>query len=237
LTAPAAGPPPRVIVRRVPAGGLDIVLADGELVVAPGGGRALDACAARVHRIDLRADARDDALDDDERRRAGEMLPEVRRRFVAAHVGMREALAPYAGVAPRELEFVRDGGKPRLAHPELRCNLAHSGDLALVAVALNAEVGVDLERIRPGRRVEAIAQRLLSEREHTALAATPPQERDAVFFRLWARNEALVKATGVGLSGLRALHGTSWPPPGWLGCDLPAADGYAAALVVERRAA
>ena len=211
----------------------DVVWAHGRPAVAPAGDRALEDCAAQVWRIDTRAIAREDDLDDDERRRAAAMLPEVRPRFFAAHAGAREALARTAGIAPRDVVFVRDGGKPRLAHPPLRFNLTHSGDVALVAIAKAAEVGIDVERVRSGRRIEAIAERLFPGPDRAELAAAPPGEREALFFRLWVRNEALVKATGAGLAGLRALHGDAWPPAGWLHCDLPAPAGYAAAIVVE----
>src|SRR5207247_1676347 len=61
-------------------------------------------------------------------------------------------LGRYLDMPPAQLEF-RSGpnGKPDLAasrgRPALRFNLSHAQDLALYAVTLRREVGVDAERV------------------------------------------------------------------------------------------
>src|SRR5205809_4227255 len=70
-----------------------------------------------------------------------------RRRFVVAHGVLRDRLGRYLGTDPGQIRFVYNAfGKPEL-HPEfgsrLTFNLAHSGDLALIAIARDAWVGVD----------------------------------------------------------------------------------------------
>jgi len=95
-------------------------------------------------------------------------------------------------------------GKPGLAlgfgNGQLRFNLAHSGDLALVAVAAGREVGVDVEHCRALFEVESIAQRHFSVEEREALAKLPDWQRPEAFFNIWACKEAFIKATGLGLS-------------------------------------
>src|SRR5260370_39924018 len=74
--------------------------------------------------------------------------PPLRRRYLRAHAALRTILSSVTNVP---LEFgIHEKGKPFLASaPEIRFNLAHSRGMALVAVAPDVEVGVDIERIRP----------------------------------------------------------------------------------------
>jgi 4'-phosphopantetheinyl transferase len=106
--------------------------------------------------------------------------------------------------------------------PELRFNLSHSQEMALVAVALEIEVGVDVERIRPLPEFIAIARRFFPPGE--------PLPRDAEeFFRAWTRIEAQLKARGVGLYGAgMEIEGE------WTLAPINAGDGYAAAVAAPK---
>src|ERR1019366_3201867 len=122
-------------------------------------------------------------------------------------------------VTAAPLEFgLREKGKPYLAlAPEIRFNLAHSREVALVAVALDVEVGVDIERQRPLTEYAAIAQRYFPE-GYTA----PTSVRE--FFRHWTRIEALLKAHGGGLYGAGAT-----PPGVWTVIQIDACPRFTAA--------
>jgi 4'-phosphopantetheinyl transferase len=146
--------------------------------------------------------------------------PPLRRRYLRAHAALRDILG---SVTAAPLEFaLREKGKPYLASaPEIRFNLAHSREVALVAVALDVEVGVDVERVRPLREYAAIAQRYFPE-GYTA----PTSVRE--FFRHWTRFEALLKAHGAG------LYGAGTTPPGiWSVIEIEAGPRFTAALAVE----
>jgi 4'-phosphopantetheinyl transferase len=136
-----------------------------------------------------------------------------RRRFIASHAALREILAAYTGILPASLEFIAlPHGKPALVSGDLRFNLSHSADLALVALASGAEVGVDIERIRAQLELEAIARRFFSPSETDALLAYPEPERESAFFRCWTRKEAYVKALGGGLTISLASFAVSLDP-------------------------
>jgi 4'-phosphopantetheinyl transferase len=146
--------------------------------------------------------------------------PVLRSRYLRAHAALRDILGR---LTEAPLEFaLHEKGKPYLPlAPEIRFNLAHSHERALVAVTLNVEVGVDIERMRPLPEYAAIAQRYFPE-GHT----TPGNVRD--FFRQWTRFEALLKAHGAG------LYGAGVTPPGeWSVAELDAGPRFAAALAVE----
>jgi 4'-phosphopantetheinyl transferase len=70
----------------------------------------------------------------------------------------------------------------------------------MIAVCLDAELGVDVEVQRAIEDRDAIAAMYFSAAETQALAAQPAHERDAAFLRCWTRKEAYLKARGEGLS-------------------------------------
>jgi 4'-phosphopantetheinyl transferase len=168
-----------------------------------------------------------------------------RARFIVSHAALRDILARYTGQDPTALIFgVAEKGKPYLAeHDRVRFNLSHSGSFAMVAVALDHEVGVDIERIRPERSTDDIAARFFAPAEARDLNATPEDRRVAAFFACWSRKEAYIKARGEGLGialdsfvvslGEKAELCEAEDRERWRMCALQAPAGYAAALVAE----
>jgi 4'-phosphopantetheinyl transferase len=146
-------------------------------------------------------------LSEDERRQAERyQFPELRRRAVALRAVQRTLLGAYLAEPPGRLRF-RQGpfGKPYLeGRAELQFNAAHSEALALFAFARGREVGVDLERIRPGEANELVAEGFFAAREAALLRALPRARWDEVFFTMWVCKEAFLKATGRGIAG--GLH-------------------------------
>jgi 4'-phosphopantetheinyl transferase len=141
-------------------------------------------------------------LDEQERGRAARFVFERdRRRFVAAHASLRRLLGQRTGQAPHALRFDQGPyGKPRLrGSPGCAFSLSHSGDLALVALAADGEIGVDLEPVQPMRDAEALVRQCLSEREQLHLHALPASEQPLAFLQAWTRKEACLKAVGTGL--------------------------------------
>ena len=178
------------------------------------------------------------------------------RRFTVARGLLRALLGRYLGLPSTALVFgYTERGKPFLtgpAEPDLRFNLSHSGGQALFAFAWGREVGVDVEAgERLGEDWPAIAARYFSAREQAELHALPEHRRRAAFLTGWARKEAYLKATGLGIAdGLQKIEVTLDParPAAFLSPELaarwtfrdpnaghPTPMSPAAALVVERR--
>ena len=182
---------------------------------------------------------------DEAERAARRRFEDDHRRYVIAHGALRLILADYVDAAPGKLRLRRGRhGKPSLADdPDLRFNLSHSGELALVAVTRRGAVGVDVDRARPGLPIGPFAERFFPPAvARFVAAAAGPAERAERFLRLWTRKEAVVKAAGgrlvQGLE-LRVITGTgtvrdpSGRLPGeWSVRDLPMPGGYLAALAV-----
>jgi 4'-phosphopantetheinyl transferase len=146
----------------------------------------------------------EETLSDEERARAHRFVTrELTRDFIGAHGFLRDVLGACHRVSPRALRFTAEShGKPRLAHPTspLRFNLTHSHGLAVLAIALARDLGVDVEHIRPRVAEEGVAERFFSPTEVAMLRALPPEAQSLGFFNCWTRKEAYLKALGWGLS-------------------------------------
>lgn len=181
----------------------------------------------RVWRIDL--DAVSDAMlpppEPADAERAGQFVTaEMGRRYLRSHGALRAILRGELGCLPRIA--VAESGKPWLPDtPRWRFNLSHSRATALVAVALDVDVGVDVEWIRPHRDWDAIAERFFPPSEAAAFLASPVGDRDREFFRRWTRLEAMWKALGVGLRGVGSEVEGRWTVE-----ELPLGEGVAAAV-------
>jgi 4'-phosphopantetheinyl transferase len=197
--------------------------------------------AGEVHVWQAELDLSDDELDElyaylspEERDVAGRHRHVRKRaRHVAARGWLRHLLAGYLGDTPRAVAFERDeAGRPRLAGvmgERLRFSLSQSDSTAIYAVARDRMVGVDVERVRDGVPVEAVARRFFSEAERERLAALPPHLQTRAFFDCWTRKRASLKAIGVGLSGVeQSAAGAAT----WSLYSVDAGNGFVAALAV-----
>jgi 4'-phosphopantetheinyl transferase len=190
-------------------------------------------------------------LSDDERARAGRFcFVEHANRYVVARANLRRILSRYTDAAPELLRFEYSAnGKPFLANASIRFNLSHSSDLAVIAVAHDREIGIDVERIRHDNDLLDVAEHYFAPDERAALRSLSAEERCFGFFRCWTRKEAYLKARGEGLSmDLQAFSVSLGPnePAAliasaegpaelrrWKFAHLDVHDGYAAALAVE----
>lgn len=144
------------------------------------------------------------------------MAARDRDRFVAARGLLRTLLGAYLRRAPAVLRFVYwEHGKPALAAEPgvtLPCfNLAHAGARALLAIAADRELGVDIEAVADALDWLPLAQAHFAPAEVDALRAGPPvgpfapgvpatASGRAAFYRTWALKEAWAKARGDGLA-------------------------------------
>lgn len=128
-----------------------------------------------------------------------------RGRYVAARARLRTILGRCTNRASGQLEFdTGPFGKPSLRpggrEERIRFNLSRSDGLGVVAIQLDRELGIDVERMRPFDHALAIAERMFTAAEHEALRSLPEAEQLESFFRYWTRKEAVVKSIGLGLA-------------------------------------
>lgn len=129
-----------------------------------------------------------------------------RKQLLLGRVLLRRVLSHYHdAIAPTDWQFSYNAyGKPALEAAQnvqsLSFNLSHSGARAVIAVARQGDIGVDVEYAVKPRRIEAIAQRYFSPSEAAELLALPAAQQQARFYDLWTLKEAYIKACGMGLA-------------------------------------
>lgn len=197
------------------------------------------------------------SLSADELERASRFrFQEDRLRFVTGRGLARELVGSAIGVEPALVPIAADmHGRPvvltaRDMEP-VTFSVSHAGDLVLVALSRDCEIGVDVERERADLPLLELAVTAFASGEHAALAALPDVELRAAFFALWTRREALTKALGRGLklpaesvqvsASLIDVPRVMRLPDGhgaegeWTLRDLCLPDGYSGALAVRAR--
>ncbi len=131
------------------------------------------------------------------------VFPRDRDHYVRAHAALRTLLGSYLGRAGDQISFSTNAyGKPQI-EPDphtrhIRFNLTHSAGIAALAVSLDYELGIDIERIRP---IDAdVAEHHFSSRELLTLRTLAPGQWLHGFYRCWTSKEALLKGEGLGLN-------------------------------------
>lgn len=170
-------------------------------------------------------------LSADERRRAARIAhPAARARFVSGRLALRDLAADVLGLQPDSVAIEGpDHGPPRLAgHPDVGVSIAATRGTGVVAIALAARVGVDIEAA--DRRALPPTTRWCTPAEQAALAAVPSAStRRELALRLWSAKEARYKAgtelapSGIAEPGSAGALEVSW---------LPLVPGYVVALAV-----
>jgi 4'-phosphopantetheinyl transferase len=142
-----------------------------------------------------------DVLSDGERARQTRLWdPGHRAQFTVAAALLRLVAAPLTAQAAVRVVVDRScptcsrhHGRPRLTGTSLDVSISHSGETVAVAVSNAGEVGVDVQQVGEGP-VHELSPLVLAESEVRHVA----DARD--FFTYWTRKEALVKATGDGVT-------------------------------------
>jgi 4'-phosphopantetheinyl transferase len=176
-----------------------------------------------------------------------------RRRFIACRGQVRKILAAYLGAKPGEIRFaygLRE--KPVLKAPwndsAIQFNVSNSHETALLALALDRELGVDVEHVREPSDFDGLAAQFFARSEVDQLRSLPETQRLEAFFNCWTRKEAVLKAVGTGLSfpldkvvvtlapdepaRLVAYDDDPAAPAHWWLASLAPAAGYIGALAV-----
>ncbi len=175
--------------------------------------------------------ALESVLSDAERARAGRRRFERDRiRFVVARGVLRTILSYYLGIEPARIPLGQGPwGKPCVCDEDGRAlgrraagfdfNVSHADDLALFSVSRAGAVGVDVERVRSVPELASLVLAHFRRREAEVLLESERADRERDFLRCWTSKEALLKATGRGISG------------GLLGFEVLVASGAPARLV------
>jgi 4'-phosphopantetheinyl transferase len=143
---------------------------------------------------------------DEQARNARFVFPKGRHEHLVTRALVRTTLSQYVpAVHPRDWAFATGPfGRPEIAgpacEPPLRFNLSHTDGLIACLVAVDREVGVDVEdATRAISDGLVIADRYFSASEVVELRSLPAAAQPSRFFDYWTLKEAYIKARGLGL--------------------------------------
>ena len=175
------------------------------------------------------------------------LIPVSERRASArirvARASTRIVLADVLGIQSDQLSISRQcahcghpaHGRPTVAGDDrISFSVSHSGAFAVIALADgDVTVGVDVEELRPRRRLDALAQRILNDDEHAAWSLlADADERLRFFLQVWTAKEAYLKAIGIGVT--TRLRDVPARVDGWHTRVLDLGPERVAALCVDR---
>ncbi len=193
-------------------------------------------------------------LSEDERERADKLkVEDKKQQYIITRGALRQRLGLLTNIEPKDFVFeYLEHGKPVLANnhqcADITFNVSHSNDLALIAIAQEQTIGIDIEKINHESDHQALMTRFFSKAEQAEFQTMPDTNKARAFCACWTRKEAFIKAVGDGVSyGLDKfdvavdpenqtpdinLHKPS--EERWSAINLPINDEYMASLVGDR---
>jgi 4'-phosphopantetheinyl transferase len=131
-------------------------------------------------------------------------IKQKRDARLISYAFLKQLLARCTGNRAEAVRFTQNRyGKPELApgitDQPVRFNLSHTRGLAVCALTLAHEIGVDIEHLERSVNL-SIADRFFSHQEAEAISRADASLKQTLFFRFWTLKEAYAKATGRGLA-------------------------------------
>jgi 4'-phosphopantetheinyl transferase len=166
----------------------------------------------KLNHNDSRIEVFERTLNESEQMRAGRfVMKRDRARYIAGRYAMRTILSHCVQARPKDLALgLGRNDKPILLDkPNLGFNLSHTGDLAVLALvdhpqneradaAAPPQVGVDIELSKNLIDAPGLFKHCLCKRELDCLRSLSEAEQLSMFFEIWVRKEASLKALGLG---------------------------------------
>jgi 4'-phosphopantetheinyl transferase len=137
---------------------------------------------------------------------AAQLSSERRQQYLTGRMVLAELLFQSSGISQLPDIFVTNNGRPSFNRADLPdFNISHSGDLIMVALAQDCQIGVDLELKRPRKKMMSLAQYSFSETEFAWLSALPENEQESAFWQLWTIRESILKLAGKGVWQMKEM--------------------------------
>ena len=129
---------------------------------------------------------------------------EARRRSLVGRIILKYITSELCITHSASIQITSRGKPYFSSHPYINYNISHSGKMVVCCVTLNSKIGIDVE-IKKTLRLNNFHQYFQPE-EWTVIQNSSCHF--SMFFDLWARKEALIKADGRGMEiDLKSLNG------------------------------
>jgi 4'-phosphopantetheinyl transferase len=110
---------------------------------------------------------------------------------------LRLILSKYLSTQPENIIInINEKGKPFINDSDIKFNVSHKGDFAVIAVVKNSEVGIDVENLDNNIDYFRLIERFFTNEEKMNFTKLRPSSQRTLFFRIWTMKEAFVKALG-----------------------------------------
>jgi len=139
-----------------------------------------------------------EVLSDREEEKASRLFnPKDKERYIVSKYCLRKILAHFSNTHAHQLEFeFQDNKKPTIIMG-IDFNISHTEDYVLIVISAKP-VGIDVEFLNRDFDFKSILPISFSQKEISFIGE---EEVDPLnFYLLWTRKEALLKATGEGIS-------------------------------------
>lgn len=189
----------------------------------PGTELSMEKFQTTIFRVDIEAMSRNlnefySILQENEKERANRYL-QVRdhNRSIISRGALRILLARFLNLEPSEINLKKDQNKKLYVEETgfsgIKFNVSHSGKWILISLD-DRDNGVDIEQVNAFFTYQNLLPLTCSQQEQLAISnSTEPVQS---FFEMWTRKEALLKATGTGitdeLARIPAVNGTHQSP-------------------------
>ncbi len=145
-------------------------------------------------------------LSEEEQIRADKLKAELKKnQFIIARGLLRKLLSNSLGKPVDEIKISYGQHKKPYIEEQYNdysvdFNISHSGEFILLAITLNSQIGVDIEKINHELEYLSLSNRFFSESEKKELLSFKQDEQLDAFYRAWVRKESFIKATGKGIA-------------------------------------
>jgi 4'-phosphopantetheinyl transferase len=128
-----------------------------------------------------------------------------KRLFLLSRYYLKNFIGEYLNLSPEKIKISQSkSGKPYLndkINSNLKFNYSHSGDYIIYAFTTDNEIGVDIEEIKDISEIDELSRTHFSDEELSIyFELENPDEKKQLFYKIWTRKEALLKAEGSGIT-------------------------------------
>lgn len=126
---------------------------------------------------------------------------ELQQKYINTRGMLRKVLGTYLNMKPQDINIKKaEYGKPFVENSEVFFNLSHTGNKLVIAVSNVGEIGIDLEQLKARKNLKGLVEKCFSVTEQQSWESLSERQQIIMFYYLWVRKEALVKAIGRGIA-------------------------------------